>query len=138
MLAMIKVISLLFILSTNFSLSYQNWNKETLMGESIDVQSGNPFKPKAGCDDGKNAAYLCDKDERFPSIQMREIIYNLKFEHKVALGAFSKVYRPKRVNKTRGGHKKASSNKETSEPVCPIASQIHYPQKAKNILNKWR
>ena len=54
MLAMIKVISLLFILSTNFSLSYQNWNKETLMGESIDVQSGNPFKPKTGCDDSKN------------------------------------------------------------------------------------
>ena len=97
----------------------------------------NPFKPTPGCDHGVNTEYVCDKDERFPTEKMREIIDNLKYEHKIALKALSKTFRPKRIEND-GRSKPNTGNIGIVEPLCPIASKVHYPLKAKNRNGNWR
>ena len=138
MLSVIKVKCIIFILWANISTSYQEWNLTHL--ENFDVKTGT-FIPKAGCEDDRNVEYVCDKDKNFPSTKIRKIIDNLKYEHRVALKAFSKAYRPKRLS-PKPREIVGAENKNIPMPigkeVCPFAQQIHYPQKAKNKDEKWR
>ena len=112
--------------------------------ESFYVRSGT-FIPKAGCEDNRNVEYVCDKDKNFPSTKMQKIIENLKSEHKIALKAFSKAYRPIRIPSKPDnivadapGESGVGGQAMVGREVCPFAQQIHYPQKAKNKNNKWR
>ena len=66
---------------------------------------------------------------------MKKIIENLKSEHKIALKAFSKAYRPIRIPQWAG---ESGVGGPVGRAVCPFAQQIHYPQKAKNKNDKWR
>ena len=137
MLSVIKVKCIFFILWANISISYQEWNLTHLEN----FKTGT-FIPKAGCEDNRNVEYVCDKDKNFPSTKMRKIIENLKYEHRVALKAFSKEYRPKRIPSPfiigTGKGSPAGVKVIVGREVCPFNQQIHYPQKARNKYDKWR
>ena len=138
MLSVTKVKCIFFILWTIISISYQESFTNFTLWENFRTGT---FIPKAGCEDDRNVEYVCDKDKNFPSTKIRKIIDNLKYEHRVALKAFSKAYRPKRLS-PKPREIVGAENKNIPMPigkeVCPFAQQIHYPQKAKNKDEKWR